>query len=99
MPVHEQDLEQSLPQLNESDSSSSIRSNNTVVEDDNFDTAEQEKTEQKMDILSNPYFSAFLLIIAGCALAIQAGLKDEIIYLLYLSFTDKFVDRCQRQSK
>lgn len=98
MPVHEQDLEHSLPQLNESDSSSSIRSNNTVVED-SLDTAEQEKTEQKMDLLSNPYFSAFLLIVAGCALAIQAGLKDEMIRLIYLSFTDKFVDRCQCQSK
>lgn len=81
MPVPEQDLEQSLPQLDESDSSSSIRSNNTAVEDDNLDTAEQEKTEQKMDLLSNPYFSAFLLIVAGCALAIQAGLKNEMICL------------------
>ncbi|CAO3683757.1 unnamed protein product [Umbelopsis vinacea] len=77
MPVHEQDLEHSLPQLNESDSSSSIRSNNTVVED-SLDTAEQEKTEQKMDLLSNPYFSAFLLIVAGCALAIQAGANANL---------------------
>jgi hypothetical protein len=45
----------------------------TVAEDQPPSTTE--KIKKKMDLLGNPYFSTFLLIVAGCALAVQAGMR------------------------
>ncbi|GAB5591639.1 hypothetical protein Unana1_06539 [Umbelopsis nana] len=78
MSVQEQDLEESPPHPNEFDSSPSEQTNNTAVEDNPSVTADQEKTKPKMDLLGNPYFSTFLLIVAGCALAIQAGANASL---------------------
>lgn len=75
MQVQERDLEESRNPSNESASSSTSQSNHTTVEDPPIERAEEEKTEKQMDLLSNPIFSGFLLIVAGCALAIQAGMS------------------------
>jgi membrane-bound ClpP family serine protease len=76
MQVQERDLEESRNPSNRSESSATTQSNHTTVEDPPIESAEEEKTEKKMDILSNPIFSGFLLIVAGCALAIQAGMLN-----------------------
>ncbi|KAI9287086.1 hypothetical protein BC943DRAFT_359009 [Umbelopsis sp. AD052] len=78
MQVQERDLEESRNHSNESDSSATVDPNNTTTEDPPIDSAEEEKPKKQMDLLSNPIFSGFLLIVAGCALAIQAGANANL---------------------
>jgi hypothetical protein len=82
MQVQERDLEESRNPSNESDLSATAQPNHTTVEDPPIDSAEEKKTEKQMDLLSNPIFSGFLLIVAGCALAIQAG-KFKVDTLIF----------------
>ncbi|KAG2189004.1 hypothetical protein INT44_004146 [Umbelopsis vinacea] len=78
MQVQERDLEESRNHSNESDFSATVDPNNTTREDPPIDSAEEEKPKKQMDLLSNPIFSGFLLIVAGCALAIQAGANANL---------------------
>lgn len=78
MQVQERDLEESRNHSSESDSSATVDPNNTTTEDPPIDSAEEEKPKKQMDLLSNPIFSGFLLIVAGCALAIQAGANANL---------------------
>jgi len=78
MPVPEQDLEESRPHSDEFDPYPTDETNDTVVEDNPAVTADDEKTIKKMDLLGNVYFSGFLLIVAGCALAMQAGVNARL---------------------
>ncbi|KAI8376355.1 uncharacterized protein BYT42DRAFT_574305 [Radiomyces spectabilis] len=45
----------------------------TAAEDLDVATPEPENKNKKTGLLQNPYFCGFLLILAGCAIAVQAG--------------------------
>jgi hypothetical protein len=86
MELQETDLEASRNHCDKSESSASIQTEHTTVEETNIDTAVEEKTKKKMDLLANPIFSGFLLIVAGCALAIQAGMSNSYYtHILYIN--------------
>ncbi|KAJ2956188.1 hypothetical protein NQZ79_g7912 [Umbelopsis isabellina] len=72
MTAPEEDLEEVRPNSC-SAPSPTIDTNDSTASAENQQPSTKEKIKKKMDLLGNPYFSCFLLIVAGCCLAVQAG--------------------------